>query len=134
MKIETLLNKARENAKKQVWLDYLDICDWNEEKTKELIKRERENGEFVKFVESETIDNIYKLIRTIRNTALMSDEEKEAAIAEIHNCPEWERLEKKSCNDIRKSSCKIRKCIHEIINVKPTPEVTRVESEKKNEK
>lgn len=95
MKIETLLNKARENAKKQVWLDYLDICDWNEEKTKELIKRERENGEFVKFVESETIDNIYKLIRTIRNTALMSDEEKEAAIAEIHNCPEWERLEKR---------------------------------------
>lgn len=76
MKIETLLNKARENAKKQVWLDYLDICDGNEEKTKELIKRERENGEFVKFVESETIDNIYKLIRTIRNTALMSDEEK----------------------------------------------------------
>ena len=70
MKIETLLNKARENAKKQVWLDYLDICDWNEEKTKELIKRERENGEFVKFVESETIDNIYKLIRTIRNTAI----------------------------------------------------------------
>ena len=70
MKIETLLNKARENAKKQVWLDYLDICDGNEEKTKELIKRERENGEFVKFVESETIDNIYKLIRTIRNTDL----------------------------------------------------------------
>lgn len=25
----------------------------------------------------------------------MSDEEKEAAIAEIHNCPEWERLEKR---------------------------------------
>jgi len=84
MKIETLLNKARENAKKQVWLDYLDICDGNEEKTKELIKRERE-----------TIDNIYKLIRTIRNTALMSDEEKKAAIAEIHNCPEWQELEKR---------------------------------------
>lgn len=95
MKIETLLNKARENAKKQVWLDYLDICDGNEEKTKELIKRERENGEFVKFVESETIDNIYKLIRTIRNTSLMSDNEKEAAIAEIHNCPEWQELEKR---------------------------------------
>lgn len=40
------------------------------------------------------------------------------------------KIRKKSCNDIRKSSCKIRKCIHEIINVKPTPEVTRVEREK----
>ena len=25
----------------------------------------------------------------------MSDEEKEVAIEEIHNCPEWQRLEKK---------------------------------------
>ena len=40
------------------------------------------------------------------------------------------KIRKKSCNDIRKSSCKIRKCIHEIITVKPTPEVTRVEREK----
>mgnify|MGYP006888162222 CR=1 FL=1 len=95
MKIETLLNKARENAKKQVLLDYLDICDGNKEKAKEFIKRERENGEFAKFVKSETIDNIYKLLRTIRNTSLMSDKEKEAAIAEIHNCPEWQELEKR---------------------------------------
>lgn len=95
MKIETLLNKARENAKKQVLLDYLDICDGNEEKAKELIKCERESGEFVKYVENETIDNIYKLLRTIRNTSLMSDKEKEAAIAEIHNCPEWQELEKR---------------------------------------
>ena len=64
----------------------------DEEKTKELIKRERENGEFVKFEESETIDNIYKLIRTIRNTALMSDEEKEAAIAEIGRASCRERV------------------------------------------
>lgn len=75
MKIETLLNKARENAKTGMarLLRYMRL---ERRKTKELIKRERENGEFVKFVESETIDNIYKLIRTIRNTALMSDEEK----------------------------------------------------------
>lgn len=95
MKIETLLNKARENAKKQVWLDYLDICDGNEEEAKKFIKCEIEDGTFNRFLESEIIDNIYKLIRTIRNTSLMSDEEKEVAIEEIHNCPEWQRLEKK---------------------------------------
>ena len=38
MKIETLLNKARENAKKQTVLDYLDIYDGNEKEAKELIK------------------------------------------------------------------------------------------------
>ncbi|NSG77320.1 hypothetical protein G4926_12555 [Anaerostipes hadrus] len=95
MKIETLLNKARENAKKQTVLDYLDICDGNEKEAKELIKCEKENGEFDRFLENNIIDNIYKLIRTIRNTSLMSYEEKETAIAEIHNCPEWQKLEKK---------------------------------------
>lgn len=30
MKIETLLNKAREDAKNKVWPYYLDICDGDE--------------------------------------------------------------------------------------------------------
>ena len=45
MKIETLLNKARENAKKQVWLDYLDIIDQTRKRKWRIckIRRKRNN-------------------------------------------------------------------------------------------
>lgn len=95
MKIETLLNKAREDTKNKVWPYYLDICDGDEKEAKEWIEHERKAGVIDMDIKHWTLDNIYQIIRTIKNTSLMSDKEKEAAIAEIHNCPEWQELEKR---------------------------------------
>lgn len=95
MTVEMLLNKARENAKNKVWPYYLDICDGNEKETKEWIEHERKAGVIDRDIKHWTLDNIYQIIRTIKKTSLMNDVEKEAAIAEIHNCPEWQEAEKK---------------------------------------
>lgn len=90
-----LLNEARQAAIDNVWPYYLDICDGNEAEAKEWIEHERKAGVIDRDIESWTLDNIYQVIRTIRKTTLMSDAEKEAAIDEIHKCPELQRSEKK---------------------------------------
>lgn len=95
MTVEMLLNKARENAKNKVWPYYLDICDGNEKEAKEWIEHERKAGVIDRDIKHWTLDNIYQIVRTIKKTSLMNDAEKEAAIAEIHNCPEWQEAEKK---------------------------------------
>lgn len=94
MTVEMLLNKARENAKNKVWPYYLDICDGDEKQAKEWIEHERKEGVIDRDIKHWTLNNIHQIIRTIRKTSLMTDAEKEAAIAEIHNCPEWQEAEK----------------------------------------
>lgn len=94
MTIETLLDKARNSAKNKVWGYYLDICDGDVEETKKWIEHERAKGTIDKDIKHWTIDNIYDLIRTIKKTKLMTDDEKAAAIQEIKKCPEWVQLEK----------------------------------------
>ena len=94
MTIESLLNKARKAAEDKVWSYYLDICDGDVEETKEWIEHERAAGVIDRDIKNWTMDNIHDLIRTIKSTALMNDEEKKAAVAEIKRCPEYQQTEK----------------------------------------
>lgn len=94
MTVNELLNKARQAAVDKVWPYYLDICDGNEEEAREWIEHERKAGVIDRDIKHWTMDNIYQLIRTIKKTSLMSEAEKEAAIAEIHRCPEYQQAEK----------------------------------------
>ena len=70
MKIETLLNKAREDAKNKVWPYYLDICDGDEKEAKEWIEHERKAGVIDMDIKHWTLDNIYQIIRTIKKKKL----------------------------------------------------------------
>lgn len=94
MTIEMLLEKARKNAVQKTYEWYLNICDGDKEETAEFIEEEKETGTYTKSLERITMDNIYVLIRTIKKTSLMSDEEKELAIQEIKRCPEYQKTEK----------------------------------------
>lgn len=95
MTVNDLLNKARKAANDKVWPYYLEICDGNVEEAKDWIEHERKAGVIDKDVEHWTMENIFKLIRTIKTTTLMSDAEKEAAIEEIKKCPEYRQMEKR---------------------------------------
>ena len=92
MTINQLLNKARINAVEVTNRYYNEICDG--ENVEEEIMFDKISGEYYKDLERFTMDNIYKLIRAIRKTTLMNDQEKERAINEIHNCPEYRKTEK----------------------------------------
>lgn len=94
MTVNELLNKARENAKKVTYEYYLDICDGDVQETKDWIEHEKENGSYQADLKRFTMDNIYKLIRTIKKTKLMNDKEKENAINEIKSCVEYQETEK----------------------------------------
>ena len=95
MTVKDLLNKARQDAIDNVWPYYLDICDGDEAEAKEWIEHERKAGAIDRDIKSWTFDNICQLIRTI-NKSTLSDAEKEAAIDEIHKCPEWQQAEKET--------------------------------------
>nr|DAH85017.1 MAG TPA: hypothetical protein [Bacteriophage sp.] len=94
MTVNDLLNKARKAANDKVWPYYLEICDGNMEEAKEWIEHERKAGVIDNDIKHWTLDNIHQVIRTISKTTLMSDAEKKAAIDEIHECPEWQQLER----------------------------------------
>lgn len=94
MTIEMLLEKARKDAVRKTYEWYLEICDGDEKETDRYIQEEKETGAYSKSLERITMDNIYTLIRTIKKTSLMTDEEKELAIQEIKRCPEYQKTEK----------------------------------------
>ena len=96
MTIQQLLEKARENGKKRNYEDYLEICDGDIEETKEWIEHEKANGCYQRDEEHAIINSIFDLIKTIKRTSLMTEEEKKLAIEEIHKCEEYQRLEKKT--------------------------------------
>ena len=52
------------------------------------------NGAYERTLSRMTMDNIYTLIKTIKKTSLMTDEEKESAIKEIKKFPEYQKTEK----------------------------------------
>lgn len=95
MTVQQLLNKARENGKKKNYENYLEICDGDVEEAKEWIEHEKLNGCYQRDEEHEIAESILDLIRTIKNTSLMTKEEKEAVVDEIRKCEEYQRLEKR---------------------------------------
>lgn len=95
MTVEKLLNKAREDARNKVWPYYLNLCDGNEEEALKWIESERKDGVIDDDIKRWTLNNIREIINAIRKTDLMTNEEKEAAIAEIHKCPEHQERNKK---------------------------------------
>lgn len=89
MTVNDLLNKARKAANDKVWPYYLEICDGNVERAKYWIEHERKAGVIDRDIECWTMENILKLVRAIKKTTLMSNDEKKVAIKEIKKCPEY---------------------------------------------
>ena len=95
MTVQQLLEKARENGKKRNYENYLKICDGNIKETEEFIEFEKTEGTFQRAEETAIMDSIFDVIQTIRKTSLMTEEQKEKVINEIHQCPEYEKLTKR---------------------------------------
>jgi len=95
VKVNELLNEARQKAIDNVWPYYLDLAYGDEVEAKDYLEEDRENGEFDDNIKSWTLDNIRDAISEIRKSALYSDDEKEAMIDELHECPEYQENEDK---------------------------------------
>ena len=93
MTINQLVEKARQDAVEKTYKFYVEICDG--EYVEEEIEADKLTGEYQREVERFTLNNIYSLIRTIKATELMSEEEKEQAIEYLHNTPEYRDSEKR---------------------------------------
>lgn len=91
VKVNELLNEARQKAIDYEWSEYLDLADGDEVEAKEWLEEDREKG--IVDIEYLTLNNIYDAIHEIRVSNLYSDDEKEAMIDEIHACPEYQRHE-----------------------------------------
>ena len=95
VKVNELLNEARQKAIDNVWPYYLDLAEGDEVEAKEWLEEDRENGEFDDNIKNWTLDNIRDAISEIRKSALYSDDEKEAMIDELHECSEYQENEDK---------------------------------------
>ena len=95
VKVNELLNEARQKAIDNVWPYYLDLAEGDEVEAKEWLEEDRESGEINHNIEKLTLDNIYDVIHEINISTLYSDDEKETMIDEIHKCPEYQKHEDK---------------------------------------
>jgi hypothetical protein len=95
MKVNELLNEARQKAIDNVWSYYLDLAEGDEAEAKDWLEEDRESGDIDRKIKSWTLDNIYDAINEICKSTLYSDDEKEAMINEIHECPEYQESEDK---------------------------------------